>query len=453
MKVQHVSIMPSEGAKKAKCIGLTPELLAATGARYSRSNDGLETIVSKIDWKNTDKSVDNIFKMVDYGHASIADMAPVAMFIDDISIYAAYYLWAISPTASGQESSTRYIKLEKTGVMNPEDLGIKNKKAYFEHVEKSFDHYNQALDLWTKLAKANPSVMKIPKEVIEDTSERGVKKLERMRRNYAFDRARVYLPVSAKTNVMLLMSARSWVELVSNLISSPLVEFQKLGEKIKEQLAFVTPRLIRHARYKEDVAQVLLNNFELTKKNKSAASAKSDGAYLHLSEPKKTSLVNQLNSRINRYSPCGDKVRMMPVTFGWKKVAFAEMRDLNRHRTGQKQSLLNPNSFHDATDQCSEKASKQKLLKLAKYGQKMQKIAKNMLQKNDPNYFYFTLLGHTYEFSHTTTLDKYIYEAELRTGVGAHYKYADHLRNTLKILYKLHPEVKGLIKEGGAEPE
>lgn len=453
MKVQHVSIIPSEGAKKAKCVGLTPELLAATGARYSRSNDGLDTIVSKIDWKNTDKSVDGIFRMVDYGHASIADMAPVAMFIDDISIYAAYYLWAISPTASGQESSTRYIKLEKTGVMSPDDLGIKNKKAYFEHIEKSFDHYNKALEIWTSLAKTSPGVMKIPKEVIEDTSEQGVKKLERMRRNFAFDRARVYLPVSAKTNVMLLMSARSWVELVSHLVSSPLVEFQKLGEKIKEQLAFVTPRLIRHARYKEDIAQVLLNNFELAKKAKSKSTNKSDGAYFKLFEGKKVGLVSQLNSRINRYSPCGDIVRMMPVKFGWNKVAFAEMRDLNRHRTGQKQSLLSPNGFHDVTDQTTEKSAKQRLLKLAKYGQKMQIIAKKMLDKNDPNYFYFTLLGHTYEFSHTTTLDKYIYEAELRTGVGAHYKYAEHLRNTLKIFYKLHPEVKGLIKEGGAEPE
>jgi hypothetical protein len=65
----------------------------------------------------------------------------------------------------------------------------------------------------------------------------------------------------------------------------------------------------------------------------------------------------------------------------------------------------------------------------------------------------FALLGHTYRFEHTTTLDKFIYEAELRTGVGAHYRYAYHLRNCLNMLYKKHPELRGVIFEGSAEPE
>ena len=93
MKIQYVSICPTESAKQNECYALTPELLAATGARYSRNNEGLDAIVSKIDFSNTDKSVDGIFKMVDYGHASIADMAPLALFIDDISLFAAYFLW------------------------------------------------------------------------------------------------------------------------------------------------------------------------------------------------------------------------------------------------------------------------------------------------------------------------------------------------------------------------
>lgn len=76
-----------------------------------------------------------------------------------------------------------------------------------------------------------------------------------------------------------------------------------------------------------------------------------------------------------------------------------------------------------------------------------------MIQKDDARYVYFTLLGHTMQFEHVTTMDKYLYEAELRTGTGSHYRYAQHLRNTLKILYKKHPELKGLILEGTAEPE
>jgi hypothetical protein len=124
MKIQYVSISPTTTAENSGCYSLTPELLAATGARYSRNNEGLDAIVSKIDFSNTDKSVDGIFKMVDYGHASIADMAPIALFIDDISLFAAYFLWTLAPTAGGQECSTRYIKLDVNSVVDNDLLGI-----------------------------------------------------------------------------------------------------------------------------------------------------------------------------------------------------------------------------------------------------------------------------------------------------------------------------------------
>ena len=72
MKVQYVSIRPTEKAEELGLYAFTPELLASVGARYSRNNEGLDAIASKIDWDNQDKSVDGIFKMLDYGHASIA---------------------------------------------------------------------------------------------------------------------------------------------------------------------------------------------------------------------------------------------------------------------------------------------------------------------------------------------------------------------------------------------
>ncbi|MFM7320991.1 MAG: hypothetical protein ACKO5K_05635, partial [Armatimonadota bacterium] len=80
MRVTLVSLRPTDAA--ADRPALTPELLAATGARYSRSNDGLEAILARMDPADAEASVDRIFKFVDYGHASIADMAPVALFID-----------------------------------------------------------------------------------------------------------------------------------------------------------------------------------------------------------------------------------------------------------------------------------------------------------------------------------------------------------------------------------
>ncbi len=452
MKVQQVSLIPTQKARDAKCLGLTPELLAATGARYSRSNEGLDTIVSRIDWSNTDKSVDSIFRMVDYGHASIADMAPVAMFIDGISLYAAYYLWAQCPTASGQESSTRYIQMNRSGVMSPQALGITKTKEYYRYVKNAFDRYEKALKLWLTYATDDPSVMQIPHEVLSDQSEAGVKKRGRMIRNYAFDRARVFLPVCARTNVMLVMSARSWVELISTLLSHPLKEFQAIGTQMRVQLEYVTPRLIRHAKFKQDSADAIMHTMHSTQKHQSAK-GKGDGAYLRVYEEKKHNLKRALTLRTNRYSLCGDEVRRIPVNFGWTHIAFAEMRDLNRHRTGQKVSLLSPNGFYSSQDQTKDKDMRRKISQLEKFAVTQQTLMKKMLKRGDFRYFYYSLLGHTYHFEHTTTLDKFIYEAELRTGVGAHYRYALHLRNCLNVLYTKHPELKGVVFEGSAEPE
>src|SRR5437764_894362 len=124
MKVTQVALRPTEASQAAGRPSLTPELLAASGARYSRNNEGLEAILSKIDPDNLDKSVDSIFKMIDYGHQSIADMAPVAMFMDGVSMWLAYHIWSLCPTAGGQESSTRYIRLALQNLPAATDLGI-----------------------------------------------------------------------------------------------------------------------------------------------------------------------------------------------------------------------------------------------------------------------------------------------------------------------------------------
>jgi thymidylate synthase ThyX len=168
-----MTIRPSEAASNAGCPALTPELLAASGARYSRNNEGLEAILEKIDPNNLERSVDSIFKMVDYGHQSIADMVPVAMFIDGISMWLAYYVWTLCPTAGGQESSTRYLKLTAEGLIDAEELGFAAEEipAWRALMEESFAAYQAALALWENIAFEQPSVMGIPRSLLEDPSE------------------------------------------------------------------------------------------------------------------------------------------------------------------------------------------------------------------------------------------------------------------------------------------
>ncbi|MBP6994479.1 hypothetical protein KBB12_04530, partial [Candidatus Woesebacteria bacterium] len=231
-----------------------------------------------------------------------------------------------------------------------------------------------------------------------------------------------------------------------------LKEFVTLGEAMRKQLEFVTPRLIRHAKLKQDSVDVIAHTLQRTKQYKSKK-VSTDGAFLMTYEPKKMNLKKALIMRTNRYSICGDEVRRIGVHFGWEKVAFAEMRDLNRHRTGQKVATLKPNGFYNSIDQTDDVTMKKRIESLSMLAKQQMATMDKLLMKNDARYFYYSLLGHTYRFEHTTTLDKFIYEAELRTGVGAHYRYALHLRNCLNILYKSHPELKRVIFEGSAEPE
>jgi thymidylate synthase ThyX len=460
MKIQYVSISPTIAAENQGCYSLTPELLAATGARYSRNNEGLDAIVSKIDFSNTDKSVDGIFKMVDYGHASIADMAPIALFIDDISIYSAYHLWTLAPTAGGQECSTRYIKLDAGSVVDPDLLGISEnlKLNYWKHIEKSFKYYELALEYWTSIGNLHPELTKIPSFLMNSTSDKDKKQVGRMLRNFAFDRARVYLPVSAMTGVMMVQSARAWANMSAHLQSHSLRELNLIGKEIEEKLKIGAPRLVKHCRPTEAIKAFYSYEQTLEKsyckmKHKFLPSANQCDTHLKVHSNKKIDL-EALSFRTNRYSPFGHTISQIPVTFRWEGITFGEIRDLNRHRTGSKYCSLVPIGFYGATDEVPSVISTltSKIIEL--YADFEQSTLKSReLMKENSEYIYFTNLGHKYYFEHTTTADKFLYEMELRTGVGAHYKYAEHCHKMLELWYQKYPQTKFLLFEGSAEPE
>ena len=460
MKIQYVSISPTTTAENSGCYSLTPELLAATGARYSRNNEGLDAIVSKIDFSNTDKSVDGIFKMVDYGHASIADMAPIALFIDDISLFAAYFLWTLAPTAGGQECSTRYIKLDAGSVVDSDLLGVPEdlKLEYWQHVEKSFKHYELALEYWTQIGNANPDLTKIPSSLFTSTNDKDKKQVARMMRNFAFDRARVYLPVSAMTGVMMIQSARAWANMSAHLQSNPLRELNLIGKEIEEKLSIGAPRLVKHCKATDAIKDYYSYEHSFEKnyckmKNKFLPSSNQCDTNLKVHSNKKLDL-DALSFRKNRYSPFSSNLSRIPVKVSWSDMSFGEIRDLNRHRTGNKYCPFIPKGFYGALDENPKETSS--------VSEAVQKLYNNFeqssvrareLMKDYPEYIYFTNLGHKYYFEHTTTADKFIYEMELRTGVGAHYKYAEHCRKALELWYQKYPTTKGLIFEGSAEPE
>ena len=166
-------------------------------------------------------------------------------------------------------------------------------------------------------------------------------------------------------------------------------------------------------------------------------------------------LARDLACHTNRYAPIGAGLQRTSVRFGWSAIGFAEIRDLNRHRTGTKYCPQVPRGFYFAADQipAANPEKQAALLPHAAIGHRATESAARRLGDADPTYIYWSLLGTEYPFEHVTTADKFIYEAELRTGLGAHFRYAKHLRDVLALFYQRFPSTKGLILEGGAEPE
>jgi thymidylate synthase ThyX len=450
MKIQYVSIKPTQKAEELGCFAFIPEMLASVGARYSRNNEGLDAILAKLDPNNQEKSIDNIFKYTDFGHASIADMAPIALFIDDITLYAAYFLWTLSPTAGGQECSTRYIKMDSSNVASTDDLGINDQyeQQYDLYVAKSFNYYEEALKLWTKIGEIYPELTKIPSSLLNSESDKDKKQVARMMRNFAFDRARVYLPVSTLTGVMMIQSARAWANLSAHLQSHNLKELNLIGKEIEEKLNIGAPRLVKHCKSTDAIKAYYKREFELW--NSDYALFQGTNLYA----PPMTVNKSDLDFRTNRYSPFSSNLSRIPVKVSWSDMSFGEIRDLNRHRTGNKYCPFIPKGFYGALDQIpnTEIGECVNLVNLHKGFESTTWYAQNLM-KSTSDYVYFTNLGHQYLFEHTTTADKFLYEMELRTGVGSHYKYAEHCHHALELWFHKYPQTKGIVFEGSAEPE
>jgi thymidylate synthase ThyX len=463
-----VGIKPTQALIEANAPALTPEMLAACGARYSRNGEGLSVILSHVSGHSEDTAVDSIFKMIDYGHQSIADMVPVAMFIDQLSIWLALRIWSLAPTAGGQESSTRYIKLTPdflNDVAKNTTLGDSN-----AHIRHCFSAYNQSLELWTAISKAAPSLLRLPPQLLNSTEPKDLRKVERLTRNFAFDRARYFLPMAAKTNVMQLMSARGWISLIKHLASDPLEECHELARLLLDQLSKVAPRLTKHARFDESHASG--RAFEFQCQSDAAAHAPSldfrqrvePCPFLEVSTPHGISdadLISAMQFHRSRYDFFGSALHRTSVRFGWRALPIADIRDLNRHRTGTKYFSLTPVGTYFADDEIERARTENpevtplcnKLEALRAFGEEATACAYNRLAFGQPDFVYLLPMGAQCHYEHTTAASHFLYQAELRTGLGAHYHYAARMSEVLQLWHRAFPGTAEYIRAGTAEPE
>lgn len=448
MRITGLALVPPPTA--ADLPKVTPELLASVLARYSRSNDGIHAILDKVDPADPDASIDRILKFVDYGHASIGGLTGgLAIALDDVSMWLAYKLFEIAQMADGQESSTRYITMDAANLPEPSALGVPDDLAprWQALMARAFAAYHAEYARLDALATAEPDRVRLPANAKPAVATR-------LRKNYALDRARYFIPLATRTNVGLVQTSRMWAQTIKQLASLPHPEARAAAELIRNELIKQSPRLLRHsfadASCEAQAAQELATSVRLGLARLSTAPL-ADEVWVHVDRAtppflaEEQSVAESLRHRGNRYGLQGTATRRMRVAFAWNNLALAELRDLNRHRTGNRFTPLIQAGFYLPPEIAH--ADHQALL------DDQAELTRELLQRGSPAYVYSLLLGAQTPFEHGTHADKFIYEAELRTGMGAHFRYAEHLSATLRAFFEQVPEARDWVVEGTAEPE
>ncbi len=213
---------------------LPPEVRAVTFAKCSRSPLPFDEIAKEL---TTEKSSQFHEKWVlGFGHSSIAEHAVLSLAIENVSILATK---AIEDTrlASFTEKSTRYQVFEKDKFYRPKKILTSEFKELYEKTCQNL--INFYLYLYEKINHQIKKEFPRPKEMAENLYESTCKAK-------TCDIVRVILPTSTLTNLGMTINARSLAHLIKKLLSSPLEEFQEIGQELKTAGLKITPTLIRY---------------------------------------------------------------------------------------------------------------------------------------------------------------------------------------------------------------
>ena len=161
----------------------------------------------------------------DYGHSSIADLAHLTVVVENVSMVAAEVLWDES-LVDGQASSTRYQDFQRRGFHTPEEIeGTDLEAPYRELCGRLIDAYG----------RFHSSILDdfIERYRHERPPEMDDAAYERTLAARAFDVARYALPMSIRTGLGHILSARTLERQLVKLLSHPLQEVREVGAELK----------------------------------------------------------------------------------------------------------------------------------------------------------------------------------------------------------------------------
>ncbi len=201
-----------------------PEVLAYGLAKYSRSSKSLRENLRDLSEDSAAKFLNTFY--FNYGHASIADLAHVALAVENISLLAAIEI-VDEPLWDGQERSTRYQNFDGAPYYRPPDAGLEFDQA----VHTLFDAYAHVLAESQYLLRTQ-----YPRP-----EEMGVKSYDRILQARALDVARYCLPLGTFTSLGQITNARTLEQQIRRMLGSSLEEVRNIGRQMKAAIATQSP--------------------------------------------------------------------------------------------------------------------------------------------------------------------------------------------------------------------
>jgi len=201
--------------------GIQPEVQAYAMAKYSRSRQSMRRTVAELSAQRAEAFLESFY--FQYGHRSIADLAHVAMAVENVSILAAIAV-VDQQVWDGQERSTRYQDFARTGYYTPDAIAASPEASV----------YTAAADaLFTEYAALSKELTTLLVETVGKPETMDDGDYTRTLRARAFDVTRALLPLATITSVGQITSARTLERQISELLSSPLAEIRAVAEDLR----------------------------------------------------------------------------------------------------------------------------------------------------------------------------------------------------------------------------
>ncbi len=387
-----------------------PEMFAALGATLSRDPAPLRVRFAELTLKQRDRIIGRYFR--NYGHDSIGEMGHLTLAVEDVSMYGALRTIEFA-RFQGQEASTRYIDFSETRYLLPPSL--RDNTDAHDTVKGWFSQYRSVLDM-----------------LKEEFRKQGMEPKDAEPK--AFDIAGAFLPLAARTSVVLTCDIRNLIEHAWEMQSYlGQGEITAIGDHLLRVINHVCPNSVKERDPAEfntraSLRDCLKNHAFLARDERLVRSDVPESAEAHFAlfdtkrvcSPYIDNLLRlALDSRLS-----DDFLGRFGTIRCTGSVSMRSLRDLWRHRPYAKSFSLPAESEHVRFagwyfDQIPSLDKRNEVVHSTAGGLTMSRVYWNTFSRSQ-DILYFLPMGVEVFFEMNGTLDKWLYLLRLRSGVRVH---------------------------------